>query len=87
MGVGYLNRFQERLLPYTYTGTVQNISNVMSTVGHPPMELTIVAKELKLIAIHKGIIIRQYLDDWLVKATSHRGCLRHTLDLVKICQV
>ena len=34
----------------------------------------------------KGIIIPQYLDDWLVKATSLRGCLRHTLDLVKICQ-
>ena len=33
----------------------------------------------------KGIIIHQYLDDWLVKATSLRGCLRHTLDLVKIC--
>ena len=39
------------------------------------------------MAIHKGIIIHQYLDDWLVKATSHRVCLRHTLDLVKICQV
>ena len=51
-----------------------------------PMELTVVAKELKLMAIHKGIIIHQYLDDWLVKATSHRGCLRLTLDLVKICQ-
>ena len=51
-----------------------------------PMELTVVAKELKLMAIHKGRIIHQYLDDWLVKATSHRGCLRHTLDLVKICQ-
>ena len=38
------------------------------------------------MAIHKGIIIHQYLDHWLVKATSHRGCLRHTLDLVKICQ-
>ena len=38
------------------------------------------------MAIHKGIIIHHYLDDWLVKATSHRGCLRHTLDLVKICQ-
>ena len=34
----------------------------------------------------KGIIIHQYLGDWLVKATSLRGCLRHTLDLVKICQ-
>ena len=38
------------------------------------------------MAIQKGIIIHQYLDDWLVKATSHRGCLQHTLDLVKICQ-
>ena len=34
----------------------------------------------------KGIIIHQYFDDWLVKATSLRGFLRHTLDLVKICQ-
>ena len=50
-----------------------------------PMELTVVAKELKLMAIYKGIIIHQYLDHWLVKATSHRGCFRHTLDLVKIC--
>ena len=51
-----------------------------------PMELTVVVKEVKLMAIHKGMIIHQYLDDWLVKATSHQGCLRHTLDLVKICQ-
>ena len=36
MGVGYLNRFQGRLLPYTNTGTVQDISGadipVQSTV-------------------------------------------------------
>ena len=50
------------------------------------MELTVVAKELKLMAIHKGIVIHQYLDDWLVKATSHRGCLWHTPELVEICQ-
>ena len=35
----------------------------------------------------QGIIIHQYLEDWLVKAISPRGRLRHTLDLVKICQV
>ena len=34
MGVGYLNRFQGCLLPYTNTGTVQDISNFMSRVGH-----------------------------------------------------
>ena len=82
MGVGYLIRFQGHLLPYTNTGTVQDISNFMYRVGHTsskhcsfglstaPMELTVVAKELKLMALHKGIIIHQYLDHWLVKATS-----------------
>ena len=37
-----------------------------------PMEFTVIAKEVKLMAIHKGIRIHQYLDDWLVRATSHR---------------
>ena len=38
------------------------------------------------MAIHKGRRIHQYLDDWLVRATSHQACLQHTQDLVKICQ-
>ena len=38
------------------------------------------------MAIHRGIRIHQYLDDWLVRATSHQVCLQHTQDLVKICQ-
>ena len=51
-----------------------------------PMEFTVVAKEVKLMATRKGIRIHQYLDDWLVRATSHRTCLQHTQTLVKICQ-
>ena len=51
-----------------------------------PLEFTVVAKEVKLMAIHKGIRIHQYLDDWLVRARSHRVCLQHIQDLVKICQ-
>ena len=35
-----------------------------------PMEFTLLAKEVKLMAIHKGIRIHQYLDDWLVRARS-----------------
>ena len=34
----------------------------------------------------QGYRNHQYLDDWLVKATSHQVCLQHTQDLVKICQ-
>ena len=51
-----------------------------------PLKFTVVIKEVKLMAMHKGIRIHQYLDDWLVRASSHQICLRHTQDLVKICQ-
>ena len=51
-----------------------------------PLEFTVVAKEVKLMATHKGIRIHQYLDDWLVRARPHQICLQHTQDLVKICQ-
>ena len=55
----------------------------LSTV---PLEFTVIVKEVKLMAIHKGIRIHQYLDDWLVRATSHQDCLQHTRTLVKMCQ-
>ena len=98
MGVGYLNRFQGRLLLYANTGIFHEILRfhvqgrtyqfkaLPFGVSTAPMELTVVAKELKLMAMHKGIRTHQYLDDWLVKATSHQVCLGHTQNLVKICQ-
>ena len=51
-----------------------------------PMEFTVLAKEVKLMAIHRGIRIHQYLDDWLVRARSQHICLQHTQILVKMCQ-
>ena len=51
-----------------------------------PLEFTVVVKEVKLMARHKGIRIHQYLDDWLVRAKSQQVCLQHTQDLVKMCQ-
>ena len=51
-----------------------------------PMEFTVVAKEVKLMATKEGIRIHQYLDDWLVRASSHRICLQHTQALVELCK-
>ena len=50
------------------------------------MEFTVIAKEVKLMATQKGIRLHQYLDDWLVRATSHRACLQHTQVLVQLCR-
>ena len=93
--MGHLNRFQRRLLPYTNTGTIQEISEI--PCGGPdkalpfglsmaPLEFTVIVKEVKLMAMHQGIRIHQYLDDWLVRARSHQACLQHTQDLVALCQ-
>ena len=51
-----------------------------------PMEFTVVAKEIKLLAKKQGIRIHQYLDDWLVRARSHQTCLQHTETLVALCR-
>ena len=51
-----------------------------------PMEFTVVAKEVKLMALRQGIRIHQYLDDWLVRASTHHTCLQHTQTLVTLCQ-
>ena len=51
-----------------------------------PMEFTMVANEVKFLAMKKGIRIHQYLDDWLVRATSHQTCLQHTQTLVTLCR-
>ena len=97
-GVGNLSRLQGCLLPYTNTGTILEISRfhvqgrtykfkaLPFGLSTAPMEFTVLAKEVKLMAIHKGIRIHQYLDDWLVRARSHQTCLHHTQILVKMCQ-
>ena len=60
-----------------------HVTNVQTVA---PMEFTVIAKEVKLMAIHKGIRIHQYLEDWLVRARSHQACLQHTQELEEICQ-
>ena len=34
------------------------------------------------MAIHKVLRSHQYLDNWLVRASSHQACLQHTQELV-----
>ena len=51
-----------------------------------PMEFTVVSKEVKLMALQRGIRIHQYLDDWLVTASTHNTCLQHTQTLITLCQ-
>ena len=96
-GVGHLHRFQGPILPHTNSQSVQEVHAFSYPglallvpqhllVSTAPMEFTVVAKEVKLMALQKGTRIHQYLDDWLVRATSHQTCLQHTQTLVALCR-
>ena len=97
-GVGHIHRFQRSILPHTNSQSVQEVhallppGSVLPVQALPfglstaPMEFTVVAKEVKLVAFQKGIRIHQYLDDWLVRASTHHTCLQHTQTLVTLCQ-
>ena len=97
-GVGHIHRFQRSILPHTNSQSVQEVhalsppGSVLPIQALPfglstaPMEFTVVAKEVKLVAFQKGIRIHQYLDDWLVRASTHHTCLQHTQTLVTLSQ-
>ena len=47
-----------------------------------PMDVTVVVKEVKFLALKGGIRIHQYLG----RAKSQQTCLQHTQTLVALCQ-
>ena len=75
-----------KYLRFYIQGQTYQFKALLFGLSTAPMEFTITAKEVKLMATHKGIRIHQYLDDWLVRSTSYQVCLQHTQVLVKMCQ-
>ena len=96
--VGHLHRLQGRILPHTIhsqsrtymrfhiQGRSYQFKALLFGLSTAPMEFTVVAKEVKLMALQRGIRTHQYQDDWLVRATSRQICLQHTQTLVALCQ-
>ena len=77
-----------KYLRFHVQGQTYQFKAVPFGLSTAPMEFTVIAKEVKLMAIHKGIRIHQYLDDWLGRARSqsHQTYLQHTRGLVATCQ-
>ena len=83
-GLGDLNRLQDayfhipiqeqsrKYLRFHVEGWTYQFKALPFGLSTAPMEFTVVAKEVKLMATHKGIRIHQYLDDWLARARSHQ---------------
>ena len=75
-----------KYLRFHVRGRTYQFKALLFGLSTAPLEFTVVAKEVKLMATHKGIRIHQYLDDWLVRAKSHQVCLQHIQALVQMCR-
>ena len=96
--VGNFHRLLGCLPPHPNTHPVQDIPTLSRSRAILPIQSTNIwsvnsthgiqggGSELKLMALHNGIRIHQYLDDWLVRTRSHQTCLQHTQTLVALCQ-
>ena len=81
-----LQEQSRKYLRFHIQGQTYQFKALLFGLSTSPIEFTVIAKEVKLMAIHKGIKIHQYLDNWLVRARSHQTCLQHTQELVVMCQ-
>ena len=81
-----INNLSRKYMRFHIQGETYHFKALPFGLSTAPMEFTIVAKEVKLLAMKQGIRIHQYLDDWLVRARSHQTCLHHTQTLVALCR-
>ena len=81
-----INSQSRKYMRFHIQGETYQFKALPFCLSTAPMEFTVVAKEVKFLAMKNGIRIHQYLDDWLVRARSHQTCLQHTQTLVALCR-
>ena len=54
--------------------------------SHRPQVFTMIVKEVKLMALSKGIRLHQYLNDWLIRAQSQEEAQVNTQTVVDLTQ-
>ena len=82
MGMGIVDRPIGHLLAHPHPPKLKEIPKVLPQVvgvpvhlppfrtSHSPPGFTMIVKEVKLMALSRGLRLHQYLDDWLIRCQS-----------------
>ena len=73
-----INSQSRKYMRFHIQGKTYQLKSLPFGLSTAPMEFTVIAKEVKWLAMGKGIRIHQYLDNSLVRAKSHQTCLQQT---------
>ena len=81
-----INNQSRKYMRFHIQGKTYQFKALPFGLSTAPMEFTVIAKEVKWLAMRQGIRIHQYLDDWLVRVKSLQVCHQQTQSLVTLCK-
>ena len=97
-GVGIVDRSVGRLPAYPHPPKLKEIPKVLLQgsgvpihlppvrTSYSPQVFTMIVKEVKLMALSRGLRIHQYLDDWLIRSQSQEEAQVNTQAVVDLTQ-
>ena len=66
--------------------TLYQFTSLPFGLATAPLVFTSLVKEVKLLALKQDICLHQYLDDWLIRASSQDEAQKHTVKLLSLIQ-
>ena len=76
----------QKYLRFTHKGRVYQFRALPFGLATAPLIFTMVAKEVKLMALARGIRLHAYLDDWLIRAESPDQARLFTSQMIQLIQ-
>ena len=75
-----------KYLRFFHTSQVFQFTSLPFGLATAPQVFTMIVKEVKLMALSRGIRLHQYLDDWLIRAQSQEEAQVNTQTVVDLTQ-
>ena len=75
-----------KYLRFCYKAQVFQFTSLPFRLATAPQVFTMIVKEVKLMALSRGLRIHQYLDDWLIRSQSQEESQRDTQAVVDLTQ-
>ena len=97
-GMGIVDRPVGHLPTYPHPPKLKEIPKVLPQVtgvpvhlppfgtSHSPQVFTMIVKEVKVMALSRGLRLHQYLDDWLIRSQSQEEAQVNTQAVVDLTQ-
>ena len=75
-----------KYLRFCHRSQVFQFTSLPFGLATAPQVFTMIVKEVKLMALSRGLRLHQYLDDWLIRSQSQEGAQVNTQTVVDLTQ-